>query len=154
MAQEEPIEGAEDEYLIELAMAQTAWPREKVITALKSGAIRLREPPRLSVTEVTGQLRAKAQKQGRMAIIRSVYHVHVVGKGPSFVGNAPNFSGGRMDAFDYAKEASERTGLPIIETACNAPADFDKPGIYVRPEVYDENRPGEFRCFRTFGQHY
>jgi hypothetical protein len=144
-----------DEYLIALAMAQFDWPREKVIEKLKSGAIKPKEPLRLSVTEVSEQLRAQARKEGRMAVIRSVYHVNIVGKGPSFVGNAPCFSGGRLDAFDYAKEASERTGLPIIETGCNARAEFDKPGVYLRPEVFDEMRPGETRCFRTYGgSHY
>jgi hypothetical protein len=144
-----------DEYLIACAMAQFGWPREKAIEKLRTGAIKPKEPPRLSVTEVTEQLRAAARAQGRMAVIRSTYFVHVVGKGPSLIGNAPNFSGGRLDAFDYAKEASERTGLPIIETGCNAPADFAKPGVvYIRAECYDEMRPGETRCVRTFGQHY
>jgi hypothetical protein len=143
----------DDEFLVECAMSQFGWPRETAIEKLKTGAIRPKVAKRLSVTEVTEQLRAKGRQEGRFCVIRSVYHIHIRGAGPT-LGNAPNFSGGRMDAFDYAKEASERTGLPIVEMGANAPADFDKPGIYLRPEVFDENAPGEYRCFRTYGSHY
>jgi len=65
-------------------------------------------------------------------------------KGPSLLG-----ADGRASIRE--RESADRTGLAIIETGANAPADFDKPGVYVRPEVYDENRPGEFRCVRTYG---
>jgi len=140
-----------DEYLIACAMSQFGWPREKAIEKLKTGAIWPKEPPRLSVTELVAQLRAEAQKQGRMAVLRQFYHVHIRGEGPT-LGNAPNFSSGsRLDAVDYAKEASHRTGLPVVEMGANAPANFDKPGVYLRPEVFDEMRPGETRCMRTYG---
>ena len=56
-----------------------------------------------------------------MAVLRSIYHVHVRGKGPSLLGNAPGFSGGRMDAYAYATEMVEKTGLPIIEMGANVP---------------------------------
>jgi hypothetical protein len=47
-----------------------------------------------------------------------------------------------------------KIGLPIVETGANAPANFDKPGIYVRAEVFDEMRPGETRCMRVYHEHY
>ena len=53
--------------------------------------------------------------------------------------------------FNTRRKSADKTGLPIIELGCNAPANFDKPGIYVRPEVFDENRPGETRITRTYG---
>ncbi len=33
-------------------------------------------------------------------------------------------------------------------------ATLTEPGVFLRPEVFDEASPGETRCFRTFGQHY
>jgi hypothetical protein len=162
----EPVQEAEDEKFAALVARitdESSWSREEVAELIKAGRIVptlegfvFLPPPAapMSATEVSERLRAQARKEGRMAVIRSIYHVHVRGKGPSLLGNAPNFSGGRLDAFDYAKEAAERTGLAIVEMGANAPANFDKPGIYVRPEVFDENRPGEYRCFRTYGSHY
>jgi hypothetical protein len=162
VAQEEAIEGEGEEFAATVARIadESSWSREEVAELIKAGRIVptlegfvFLPPPAapMSATEVTEQLRAQARKEGRMAVIRSIYHVHVRGKGPSLLGNAPNFSGGRMDALQYARESADKLRLPIVETGANAPANFDKPSVYVRAEVFDENRPGEYRCMRTYG---
>jgi hypothetical protein len=75
----------------------------------------------------------------------------VRGKG-QLLGDVPSFSGGRLDAFTYAEEASKRTGLPIVQTGANINVSpLTEPGVYIVPEVFDEMRPGETRCFRTYG---
>ena len=85
-----------------------------------------------------------------MAVIRSVYHVHVRGKGPSLLGNAPRLQRRPDGCVTIREKSADRTGLPIIEMGANA-ANFDKPGIYVRAEVFDEMRPGETRCCARLG---
>ena len=58
-------------------MAQFGWGREKAAEALRSGRVRKKEPPRPTASEIMQQLRAQAAKEGRPAILRSVYSVYV-----------------------------------------------------------------------------
>jgi len=150
-----------DELVTEVS-ERNGWPEDSVREAIAAGRLMVGldgccailpepEPPK-SATEVAQSLKREAQRQGRIAAIRTAWSVFVR---PLGSGLEQNFAGSYSECQEFAEEYAAKSGLAIFQGGANAKPDtFAEPGIYLAAQIYDELAPNERRCMRSFHEHY